>query len=248
RKAEAITRAVWEQARYEELGGVAVRVPAAVDAAVVGLILSRSWSTDASRLRPSDYLDLAVLSRLGADREAIEARAAELGCRATVRLFIGRCDPANARLDLRPPNALTRFLYDCVHAPERGHRTLIVRAHEARHLPERVRATLDQLGNVNRHRRTWRGGPPPVWPAEELTEGSAALDRESWRLTQFALRRAFQLSGVWQPQRHRTLALACLMYSLRRRGVPVIRRRDDGADRLELGGERLSPTVLGISD
>src|SRR5690606_27209747 len=92
-KAASITSAVWRASRSLTLGQVPVRVPSLADAAVVGLILSRSWSTDANRLRPRDYLDLATLSSLGLDRAALESRSAELGCRRTVDLFLRRCDP-----------------------------------------------------------------------------------------------------------------------------------------------------------
>ena len=245
-KASAITNAVWQRSQTVKLDSAPVRVPTPVDSAVVGLILSRSWSTDASRLRPHDYLDLEVLSHHGVDRRAIEARASELGCTATVRLFLSRCDPERGRLDLRPPNALTRLHFDTVHAPERGHRTLAVRRHEARHLPSRTRATIAQLPNARRHLRLWRQRPPAIWPAEALAEGSAELDRESWRLTQFGLRRAFQLSGLRHPERHEDLALASLLFALRSRGVPVVRSRHGDEDRLVLHGERLRPTVLGI--
>lgn len=245
-KAAAITMAVWERSEVHELAGVKVRMPAAVDSAVVGLALSRSWSTDASRLRARDYLDLDVLLRSGTDIQAVLQRARELGCTATVRLFLRRCDPITGKLDLRPPNALTRLLYDSVHAPERGHRTLAVRAHEARHLPERLRATWSVMPNVYRHLRLWGEGAPDVWPAEGLPDGDSRLDRDWWRLTQFALRRAFQLSGVIHPERRPDLALACLLFALREHGVSATRLREGGADTLELNGERLRPTVLGI--
>src|SRR5690606_24709200 len=124
-------------------------------------------------------------------------------------------------------------------------RTLLVRAHEAKHLPRRAKATARALPIVLRHLRIWRAQPRHVWPAEALPSGAVELDREWWRLTQLSLRRAFQLAGVPHPERRQDLALACLMFALRQHGVPVIRRRSDAGDSLELDGEKLRPTVLG---
>src|SRR5690606_29364200 len=123
----AITEAVWHDSRQVVLAATPVRIPAPVDSAVVGLILNRTWSTDSSRLRPHDYLDLETLRAVrGVDQAAIERRSKELGCALTARLFLSRCDPETHTLDLRPPNALTRFYYDTLQSPERGHRTLNV--------------------------------------------------------------------------------------------------------------------------
>jgi hypothetical protein len=252
---ERITSAVWRDSRSVSLAGVPIRIPSNVDSALVGLILHRTWSTDSSRLRPQDYLDLATLASRFEGVDALKRRADELGCSATLRLFLRRCDPETRTLDLRPPNALTRFWYDVLLTPEHGSRTLLVRGHELRHLPKRSLRTFLELSNVAMHLRRWRASPPPTWPAEELPDGTSPLDRETWRLTQFAVRRAFQLNGVAHPERRPEVARAALLYSLRRRGVPVKRvvreaaRTDDpDAERsvLMLHGVELRPVGLGI--
>jgi hypothetical protein len=252
---ERITSAVWLDSRCVSLAGVQIRIPSSVDSALVGLILHRSWSTDSSRLRPQDYLDLDTLSVLFDDQGALIRRADELGCTATLHHFLRRCNPATLTLDLRPPNAITRFWYDVLMTPEHGNRTLVVRAHELRHLPKRSLRTFLEMSNVAMHLRRWRSSPPQVWPGEELPDGSSALDREAWRLAQFAVRRAFQINGVLHPERRPDVAQAALLYSLRRRGVPVKRvvrglatSKDAHSDAsvLTLDGEVLRPTVLGI--
>jgi len=252
---ERITDAVWRDSQAVTLEGVPIRIPSAVDSALVGLVLQRTWSTDSSTLRPQDYLDLMTLSA-SFNRAALEARARELDCSATLRHFLARCDPAKGRVDLRPPNAATRFLYDVLLAHEHGSRTLQLRLHELRYLPKRVVGTTRELPNVLKHRFIWRSGAPPVWPAEKLAAGTTPLDRESWRLTQFTVRRAFQLSGVWRPELQRDLATAAVLYALRKRGVPV-ERVEPGAGAagsshahgpvLRLGERELCLGALGIT-
>jgi hypothetical protein len=252
---ERITAAVWRDSRSVSLAGVPIRIPSTVDSALVGLVLHRTWSTDSSRLRPQDFLDLTTLTAHLESHSALRRRAEELGCSATLRLFLRRCDPAARTLDLRPPSAVTRFWYDVLLTPEHGSRTLLVRSHELRHLPKRSLRTLVELSNVAMHLRRWRTSPPPTWPAEELPDGTRPLDRDAWRLTQFAVRRAFQLNGVLHPERRPDVAQAALLYALRRRGVPVKRvvrqpatSNDVCAERsiLTLHGEELRPTGLGI--
>lgn len=247
-KQAAITDAVWRDSTVVRLAGIPVRIPSLVDSALVGLVVGRSWSTDSSHLRPHDYLDLRTLYDQGLTRAALVERARALGCLRTLRLFLRRCDPMTLTLDLRAPNALTRLYFDTVHAPEHGHRTIAVRLLEARHLPRRTLTTAVQLRNVSLHLRAWRRAPPLVWPAERLPAGDGVLEREEWRLTQFAVRRAFQLCGVAHPERRPDLAAAALQYALRARGIPVERRRDTNGPtpELELRGEPLRPTVLGL--
>ena len=254
-KQVAMTQAVWRDSHAVTLAGLPVRIPSPVDSALIGLIVGRTWSTDASHLRPHDYLDMQTLYGQGVTRSALEARSRELGCSRTTRLFLSRCDPATRTLDLRAPNALTRVFYDTLHAPEHGHRTLDVRLIEARHLPARTLNTAAQLPNVTLHLLTWRNGAPQRWPAEYLPDGDAELDRDGWHMTQFAVRRAFQLYGLRWPERRPEVAAAALLYALRKRGVPAHRRAvaaerqaGDGSQwELVLDGEVLRPSVLGLS-
>jgi hypothetical protein len=73
-----------------------------VDAALV-LVLQRSWG-DGWQLKPSDILDLRCLVQTrGVRREQLLARAFELNCSRTLRIFLERCDPWHRRIDLCPP-------------------------------------------------------------------------------------------------------------------------------------------------
>lgn len=255
-KQQVITDAVWRDASHELLGDVPVRTPTAVDAALVGLILNRTWSADSSHIRPQDYLDLArLMASPGCDKSALRQRATELGASATLAFFLRRCDPTVGTVTLRSPNAVERFIYDLRLSPEHGNRALAVRSRELRRLPSRMSRALAELPNVIAHLSRWRGGQPATWPGERLPCGDAQLDRDTWRRTQFALRRAFQLCGVRHPERHPDMATAALLYTLRRRGVPVM-RNSSGMDTSQAGdptdfsltlrGETLWPRGLGI--
>jgi hypothetical protein len=88
-----ITHAVWDRSEERLLDGVPVRIPAAVDAAVVGLILQRAWG-DGWRVRGDHLLDLRLLrERAGAEIPSIRERARELGCERTVEAFLAEHVP-----------------------------------------------------------------------------------------------------------------------------------------------------------
>lgn len=77
-----------------------LRVLAPVDL-MLAMIVNRSWSSDAWRHKPHDYLDMVHLSRqAGVDLGQLRARARDLGAGRTVEQFLLTCDPWRGRFDL----------------------------------------------------------------------------------------------------------------------------------------------------
>jgi hypothetical protein len=98
-----ITGAMWARSRARLWEGIHVRELDPVDAALV-LVLQRSWG-EGWQLKPSDMLDLRYLQENGdVRREQLMARAFELNCARTLRLFLERCDPWQQRIELGTPN------------------------------------------------------------------------------------------------------------------------------------------------
>lgn len=246
-KQEAITRAAWRASRPNRLDGVPVRLLDPRDAALIGLVLNRSWSSDAFALRVHDYLDLRFLAeRAGVTRAVLEERASELGCERTLALFLERCDPYRRHLDLTPPNRNQRLRWDAVLASERGHRGAERLVLDLTRAPAQALDVLRELPHVAG--RVWRrrggtpgGGGPEAGGAARLS----TLDRETWRRVQRGVRRALRICGV-SPQARPDLALACAADALRRRGLPAdVERRPEGAV-LVVGGAVLDVSGLGI--
>jgi hypothetical protein len=99
---QRITAAMWARSRARLWEDLHVRELDPVDAALV-LVLQRSWG-DGWQLKPSDILDLRCLVQTrGVRREQLLARAFELNCSRTLRIFLERCDPWHRRIDLCPP-------------------------------------------------------------------------------------------------------------------------------------------------
>lgn len=104
RLARRYTAAAWAASREVLWEGAAVRVLDTRDNALLGLITGRAWSHDGWHLKVPDYRDLEVLAeRDGLTRDALSARASELGCPLTLRLLLERCDPWHRHLDMTPP-------------------------------------------------------------------------------------------------------------------------------------------------
>lgn len=116
-----ITEAVWARSRVREWEGVPIREMDAVDALLVGLVLQRCWGGERWHLKPHDVLDSGVLfERCGIGRDRLWERARELGAARTLRIFLGRCDPAAGVLDLAPPPPASLRRWDRAAFPERG--------------------------------------------------------------------------------------------------------------------------------
>ncbi|HZJ09038.1 MAG TPA: lasso peptide biosynthesis B2 protein [Trueperaceae bacterium] len=247
-KGEAITEVLWATSTASDLAGASVRLPAPVDAALIGLITARSWSGDRYDLRPHDLLDLAALMKLGNfGPEELLVRAGELDVTMTTRLFLRRCDPTRGVFDLRPPSALEVLWYDTMLLAERGHRGLEKWVASVGNLPRRLAATLRELPFVVRQLRGWREHGEAGLTFNRVRVEPRALDRRSWRLRQLAVRRALQLLGA-PPRRHAVLALHCLHDSLLRYGHDVRRRSADGRTWLEYSGTALSLRLLGVEE
>lgn len=119
-----ITEAVWARSTECAWHGVTVRAPHPVDAALVCLLVHRAWGADGWGCKAHDLLDLRYLvERSGVTREAMEARAAELGCRRTLAVMLERCDPWTGHLSLGLPRTTQSWRYDArtvaEHVPHR---------------------------------------------------------------------------------------------------------------------------------
>lgn len=256
---ERITRAVWEAAEPADLDGVEVMLPSREDMALVGLVLNRYWSGDRYELRATDYLDLqrlmglapagardAAAERVARERLAgLERRAAELGCRHTLRAFLRRCDPFRGAVALRPPSALERASLDLELAPEHGHRQL---ARLPRDAGETVRLALGaarELPAVYQARRELAAGRGSVsgMPAE----GGRPLTHGLWRSRRDSVRAAVKLlTGGRRAAVDRDLLALAVARSLRRSGVPITLEAQ-GSGAAEERSEAPTPPVLRLA-
>jgi hypothetical protein len=110
RKARRLTGAVWASSVEVEWEGTTVRVPDPVDAALICLILHRSWETAPWQLKVFDPIDLRILAeRARVTREALRARAKEVGGERTLAAFLERCDPGSGRWATERPGHGTRL-------------------------------------------------------------------------------------------------------------------------------------------
>ncbi|MFO7544720.1 MAG: nucleotidyltransferase family protein [Trueperaceae bacterium] len=260
-KQESITRAAWRASQVAKLDGVPVRLLDPRDAALIGLVLNRSWSSDVFQLRLHDYLDLAFLAeRAGVTREALEGRAQELGCARTLALFLERCDPYRKHLDLTPPTRAQLLRWDTTLASERGHRGAERLAVNLRQAPLRTLDVLRELPHVARLTARWRNGRPANWPGaaprHQSASASAAppdaasvttteLDRPTWKRVQRAVRRALRVCGVDAHARP-DLAIACAHAALVRRGVAAEVRDGPHGLVLLVDGAALDLSGLGL--
>jgi hypothetical protein len=116
-----VTDAMWARSEPAVWGDVPVRVPAAVDALLVGLIQQRCWGGDAWRLKPSDMPDFRMLLQYGSlSKDDLVRRAEELGCTRTLQIFLQRCDPFAQRLSFAQPARFERVRWELATARERG--------------------------------------------------------------------------------------------------------------------------------
>jgi len=124
RLASHYTAAAWAASREVPWEGTTVRVLDARDSALLGLVTGRAWSHDTWRLKMSDYRDLEVLAEHeGLTRDALAARATELGCPLTLQLVLDRCDPWRRHLDMTPPTGTQVRRWEQAVAHEHGPRS-----------------------------------------------------------------------------------------------------------------------------
>jgi hypothetical protein len=234
------TRAAWAASTAITLEDTAVRVLAPADAALMGVVLARTWSGgDDWHLKTADYLDLTVAwQRLGCTRAGLLDRAAQLRCSRSLGLFLRRCDPWNERLCLRPPTRAERRRWYLVAMPERGHLAVERAAVSLSRLPGTAFDVAWQAPRLLRLRRRLRGEapspepsrePPPTTPRRDL-DGPGGL-RLKERIVRGIKWGARLLVPRGDPCRLRSFAL---YEALRATGAPVrllegrTRDRDDG--------------------
>jgi len=116
----AVTEAVWQQAEVRDWEGVQVLTPSLVDSVLVGLVMSRSWSADNWVLKAQDYLDFDLLIANGVTENDLFARAQELNCNETLKLFLKRCNPFKQSLSLEAPTQQERLMWESQIVLERG--------------------------------------------------------------------------------------------------------------------------------
>ena len=244
---DAITAAVWDGATSARLCGASVRLPSPVDALLVGVIASRSWSHDGLGVRPSDYLDLQHLVAAGGlSRADVMGRASQLGMSRTVTQFLRRCDPTSGVLSLEAPGQVWRFLFDIWIMSERRHRTLERFWLKVRNLPADAVVVARELPAVTSQVMRYRLGEAARL-GHDPAPGTRTLDRQAWRETLFGVRRALQLNGVWARSRP-DLALACVYASLARRGYRVTLRSQGEHVWFEHDGVVLDLGVLSVRE
>lgn len=215
-----ITRAVWVRSHRVEWAGTIVRVPAPVDAFLVGLVLQRMWS-DRGYLKPHDALDSRLLQP-HIEPGALDARARELGCERTLAYFLERCDPDRGILE-PIPSAEGRTRLARIVRRERGPLAgewtwmrRIVRAPQflfdlARVLPGLVEAR-HRLRNESNLRRLFEQATPAL-PRERSSERHRA--RTVW-----AIRSATRLLRL-NPNGDCVLRSFAIYRALRHEGWPV---------------------------
>lgn len=100
-----VTAAMWSAARPQSWHDTQVYALTPVDAMLV-LMLQRGWG-EKWRLKPADPVDLRlIVQKHAVTRDAVLARARELGCVRSIRIFLERCDPWANRVDLTTPSDL----------------------------------------------------------------------------------------------------------------------------------------------
>ena len=151
RTARRYTAAAWAASREVAWQGATIRVLDPRDSALMGLVVGRAWSHDDWRLKTPDYRDLELLAeRLGLTRDALAARAEELGCPLTLTMVLDRCDPWRRRLDLVPPSEKQRRAWARAVAHERGPRLGWARQRLSGATPLGLAAALPRLWRARR--------------------------------------------------------------------------------------------------
>jgi hypothetical protein len=150
---ERITRAVWDASAEREWEGIRVRLPSAVDALLVGVVLQRCWGGDRWAVKPHDAVDFRLLAEGGVSRAELEARADELRCRRTLDAFLTRCDPDTGRLTLAMPTADEVRGYEQAARGERPDASFAAWPYRLRRLPRVLRIVPRGWWEMRRVRR-----------------------------------------------------------------------------------------------
>jgi hypothetical protein len=222
-----LTEAAWRDAERTVWYGVPLRRPRPVDAVVFGLALNRCWGSDAWQVKPRDYTDLeALATRHGLTRQAVVERARELGVRATVEIYLSRCDPFRRRLLLgTPPWGVVRW-WNLRVLRERGPTDLVRGAMAVKEAAQATAWWVRVAPTVARARRL-AAQPASLapWIAREGARSPKVrlLGRGAWRDLRRAVHRHLRLGRVPAERREAVAALAVFPWLLRHgHGVELV--------------------------
>ena len=117
---QRFTEEAWRRAVEVSWEGTVIRQLDPLDSLLMGLVLNRCWSGDNWHLKIADFWDFRMLvDKYDLQENALMKRAVELGCRRTLRIFLGRCDAFRDRLVLMSPNPLQIWFWNLSVAFER---------------------------------------------------------------------------------------------------------------------------------
>lgn len=253
---ERLTRAAWQASHIQTWEGAELRVLEPVDSVLIGLVVNRCWSSDDWHLRAHDFLDFEMLRRHGVTLAALQRRARDLGCARTLQLFLQRCNPFAAHLDLSPPSLWDRQRWNSLIAAERGHRYLEKGMMSAAELPGELLEPLRELPNVLRVLALLRRHDleSVVEKLERPIAEPRTLSYREWRRLKRGVHRSLRLLGVNAATQRLATAVA-LFAALRARACPATLHFADSVSAaageqscwLELDGQvlNLGGTVLG---
>ena len=245
---DRITQLVWNDSLLVGWDDVQVRVPRAVDAVLVGLVLNRSWSPEDWHLRPHDYLDFRFLvEKYQVTPEKLRMRAKELNCSRTLELFLGRCNPFDRTCVLSRPTWLELQHWNLLVASERGNRYLersLVNVRSWVSLPlDLIEAMPDVLHALFLAHRSEN-----VRAAAERVQSPSVHTRpmtaRKWKKLRQSVHRCLRLLGKGG-YGFRDLEALALLVALRRRSCPAVLTwaKEDAhrvTPRLELDGAALN--------
>lgn len=101
KNAQRLTNEMWSTSSQVTWEGCQVALPAAEDAALLGIVLSRMWD-ESPGVKPHDVLDFRALSKKwGLSREALISRAEHFGLKKPLEAFLALCDPWEQKLDYK---------------------------------------------------------------------------------------------------------------------------------------------------
>lgn len=246
-----ITDAMWHNSRIHEWEGLSVRELDPADAAIA-LMLHRCWG-EQWQLRATDPIDLRMMVQAGRlDRGHVIARALELNCERTVRIFLERCDPWRRRLDLRPISKEDARIFQQAIFMERPFLGLESWQTRARRIPSLSVELMRLLPSFARAQSAMQRGGSVAQVLEALTP---ALPPERSPLSQrvrtcYAARALESTFGT-----SRLVGAIALYHALRKQGWPVtlvtgVRRNNGdliGHAWLELNGEILPESFEPLS-
>lgn len=231
---ERLTDAVWDSAERQPWADTSIYRLCPEDSLIVGIVLNRCWTPEDWHVRPHDILDMKALTEaFDLTRDRVLARSRQLDCARTVRLFLERCDPFRGELDLSPPSAWRRHVWNLQILRERGHPTLERNVAMWSRIPNAVLDVVAAFPDVLAATRALRRDPRAahrVGSTEPREEPTRELSYDSWRRLKRGVRWAFRMLRI-EPDEHPELWALALYRRLRDQGYAP--RLDAGAGRSE---------------